>query len=75
MKTIVILSSIFYILGLKISHKIDLVKRCNPVEKIASTATVVKETTKTFYFGTDTKTTTVSDTIKCEPKKNQLENK
>lgn len=75
MKTIVILSSIFYILGLKFSHKIDLVKRCNPVEKITTTATLVKETTKTFYFNAEAKTTTGSDTLKCETKKIQLEDK
>lgn len=34
MKAIVLISSIFYILGLKISDKIDLIKRSNPVEKI-----------------------------------------
>jgi len=34
MKAIILISSIFYILGLKISNKIDLVKRSNPVEKI-----------------------------------------
>lgn len=75
MKTIIILSSIFYILGLKFSHKIELVKRCNPVEKIASTAVVVKETTKTFYFGTDTKMAADSDTLKCEQKNIPSENK
>ena len=34
MKAIILISSIFYILGLKISNKIDLVKRTSPVEKI-----------------------------------------
>ena len=34
MKAIILISSIFYILGLKISNKIDLVKRNNPVDKI-----------------------------------------
>ena len=34
MKVIILISSIFYILGLKISNKIDLVKKVNPVEKI-----------------------------------------
>lgn len=75
MKTIVILSSIFYILGLKISHKIDLVKRCNPIDKIASTATVVKETTKIFYFGNDAELSTESDTLKCKQNKIPTEKK
>lgn len=34
MKTIILISSIFYILGLKISNKFDFVKRSTPVEKI-----------------------------------------
>uniref|UniRef100_UPI0032161F05 hypothetical protein n=1 Tax=uncultured Draconibacterium sp. TaxID=1573823 RepID=UPI0032161F05 len=34
MKAIILISSIFYILGLKISNKIDLIKKVNPVEKI-----------------------------------------
>ena len=34
MKAIILISSIFYILGLKISNKIDLVKRTSPVEKV-----------------------------------------
>jgi hypothetical protein len=34
MKALILISSIFYILGLKISNKIDLIKQSNPVEKI-----------------------------------------
>jgi hypothetical protein len=34
MKTIILISSIFYILGLKIGNKIDLIKKSNPVDKI-----------------------------------------
>ena len=34
MKALILISSIFYILGLKISNKIDLVKKSSPVEKI-----------------------------------------
>lgn len=34
MKVIILASSIFYILGLKISNKIDLVKRSHPVQKV-----------------------------------------
>ncbi len=34
MKAIILISSIFYILGLKISNKIDLIKRTSPVEKV-----------------------------------------
>ena len=34
MKLIILLSSLFYILGLKIGNKIDLIKKSIPVEKI-----------------------------------------
>jgi len=34
MKAIILISSIFYILGLKISNKIDLIKKVSPVEKV-----------------------------------------
>lgn len=34
MKAIILISSIFYILGLKLSHKFDLVKKCDYTEKI-----------------------------------------
>lgn len=35
MKAIILISSIFYILGLKISNKIDLIKSTPKVEKIS----------------------------------------
>ena len=34
MKAIILISSIFFILGVKISHKIDIVKWHSPVNKI-----------------------------------------
>lgn len=34
MKAIIIISSIFYILGLKISNKIDLIKSSSKIEKV-----------------------------------------
>ncbi|HYQ56174.1 MAG TPA: hypothetical protein VEP89_02425 [Draconibacterium sp.] len=43
MKIIILISSIFYILGLKISNKIDLVKKSNPVEKIITHKTKTAE--------------------------------
>lgn len=36
MKAIILISSIFYIIGLKIGNKIDLVKRVDPVEKVTT---------------------------------------
>lgn len=45
MKAIILISSIFYILGLKIGHKIDLVKKVNPAKTITIT-TKIKEPMK-----------------------------
>lgn len=36
MKAIILISSIFYILGLKISNKIELVKKSNPMDTIVT---------------------------------------
>jgi hypothetical protein len=33
MKTIILISSIFFILGIKISHNFDVIKRTDPVQK------------------------------------------
>ncbi len=43
MKTIILISSIFYILGLKIGNKIDLVKKNDPVEKVIATKVKVEK--------------------------------
>lgn len=49
MKAIILISSIFYILGLKIGNKIDLVKKVNPVETITATTTI-KEPQKCCHY-------------------------
>ena len=36
MKAIILISSIFYILGLKVSHTFEFVKKSNPVDKVIS---------------------------------------
>lgn len=41
MKAIILISSIFYILGLKVSHTIDVVKRSNPADKIISSTPIL----------------------------------
>ncbi|WP_321345634.1 hypothetical protein [uncultured Draconibacterium sp.] len=50
MKALILISSIFYILGLKISNKIDLVKKSNPVEKIITHKVKTTETEETATF-------------------------
>lgn len=46
MKAIILISSIFFILGLKIGNKIDLVKKSHPVDKIITQKDKVKEPPK-----------------------------
>lgn len=55
MKTIFLISSIFYILGLKIGHKIDILRNYNPIEKISATKQVIKETVKPVYYQDEVK--------------------
>ncbi len=64
MKTIILLSSIFYILGLKIGHKIDLFKSYNRVEKITTTTDAVKKATKVVHFNDEEKLINDTDSVK-----------
>lgn len=64
MKAIILFSSIFYIIGLKIGHKIDLFKNHNPVEKISSTTNAVKQATKAVYFNDEVKPISDTDSLK-----------
>jgi len=66
MKAIILFSSIFYILGLKIGHKIDLFKNYNPVEKITTTTNAVKQATKVVYFNDEVKLKSDADSLKSE---------
>jgi hypothetical protein len=50
MKAIILISSIFYILGLKISNKIDLINKNNPVEKIIIQSVKPETPPKTVEF-------------------------
>jgi hypothetical protein len=63
MKSIFLISSIFYILGLKIGYKIDLFKNINPVQKINTTTDAVKKATKVFHFNNEEAPKTNSDSI------------
>lgn len=50
MKAIILVSSIFYILGLKLGNKIDIVKKSNPVEKIITNCITPSKPAKTIQF-------------------------
>jgi transcription antitermination factor NusA-like protein len=62
MKAIVLISSIFYILGLKIGNKIDIVKKSNPVEKIITNCITPSKPAKAIHFDFEQK-----DVEKAEP--------
>lgn len=64
MKAIILISSIFYILGLKIGHKIDFFKIYNPVEKISNTTNAVKKAAKSVYFSDEVKQKSSPDSLK-----------
>lgn len=64
MKAIILISSIFYVLGLKISNKIDFVKRINPVEKIINNVIPPKKADKVYHFRDDADKKTEPDTLK-----------
>lgn len=50
MKTIFLITSIFYVLGLKIGHKIDIFRNYNPIEKITTTKKVIRKAVKPVNF-------------------------
>lgn len=64
MKAIILLSSIFYILGLKIGHKIDVIRAANPIQKISTTSNAVKSAAKSVYFSEEEKKIPAVDSLK-----------
>ncbi|MCF6333432.1 MAG: hypothetical protein L3J11_09130 [Draconibacterium sp.] len=64
MKSIIIISSIFYILGLKIGNKIDLLKRSIPVEKIITHKIKEIIPQKSFHYVEEATPEMKVDTIK-----------
>ncbi|MEN8116559.1 MAG: hypothetical protein ABFS16_06240 [Bacteroidota bacterium] len=63
MKAIILISSIFYILGLKISHKINLVKKCDPVDKVITNKVKTEKPSKSIDYNDATKIKPEKDTI------------
>lgn len=64
MKSIIIISSIFYIIGLKIGNKIDLLKRSIPVEKIITHKIKEIIPQKNFNYAEEAPPKAEVDTIK-----------
>lgn len=63
MKALFLISSIFYILGLKLGFKIDSFKSSGPVEKITHTTSAVKNAAKSVYFNDASKTLPKNDSV------------
>ncbi len=63
MKAIILITSIFYILGLKISNKFDLIKKSNPVEKIISYTAKPDKKEKQADFIKEKAVTAKKDTV------------
>ncbi len=72
MKAIILISSIFYILGLKISNKFEVVKKVNAVEKIITHSIPSKQTEKTVYFKDESKPDCKIDSLKIANKAGNL---
>ncbi len=68
MKAIILISSIFYLLGLFIGNKIDLVKKSiPPVEKIILHKIKEYKPSKYFYFNEKAVVKTETDSTKVSP--------
>ena len=63
MKAIILISSIFYILGLKIGNKIDLVKKSDPAEKVMATKVKVEKPDSCCDYTKEIAKKTECDTI------------
>jgi hypothetical protein len=63
MKTIILISSIFYILGLKIGNKIELVKKSDSNEKIITQKVKEKEPTDCCKYSDELANKTTCDTV------------
>ena len=64
MKAIILVSSIFYILGLKIGNKIDLVKKDKQVEKVVTKKVKVTTPDKCCDYTEEVAKKSESDSIK-----------
>lgn len=68
MKAIILISSLFYIIGLKIGNKIDLTSKSSPVEKVITNKISPDKCDKTFEFKSETNVQSQPDSVKnCKP--------
>ncbi len=69
MKAIILISSIFYILGLKISNKFELIKKASPVEKIITVDTPDKKSVNAIKLNEEIQPVLSTDSLKVIEKK------
>lgn len=63
MKAIILVSSIFYILGLKISNKIDLIKSTSKIEKVSVKEMAPVKSENTIEFNKAKELTVAKDSV------------
>ena len=66
MKAIILISSIFYILGLKIGNNINVVKKNNPIEKIITNSIKTSKPLNSFHFDQKGVESTQPDSLSSE---------
>ncbi len=71
MRAIFLISSVFFLLGLKLSSKIDFGKRINPVNSIISTKILQKKPSKAIHLFSSPEPAEKADTLKAEEKPSQ----
>lgn len=71
MRAIFLISSVFFLLGLKLSSNIDFGKRINPANSIISTKILQKKPSKAIHLFSSPEPTEKADTLKVAEKPSQ----
>ncbi|HKL32239.1 MAG TPA: hypothetical protein VJ919_06890 [Tangfeifania sp.] len=66
MKAVILISSIFYIIGLKVSSQIDLAGKSNPVDTLISTKIIPLQPAKSVQIFQSDENSNDVDSIKSE---------
>lgn len=66
MKAIILISSIFYIIGLKVSNQIELVKKSNPADTLISTKIIPHQPAKSVKVLNDDENLNLTESLKDE---------
>jgi hypothetical protein len=66
MKAVILISSIFYIIGLKVSNRIDLVGKSNPVDTLISNKIIPQQPAKAVQVFQTEENSIEIDSLKSE---------